>query len=73
MRPLRQPISSSEEHPRAKPGPVVIGMELRGCDLQASADYQGEAIAGIMLQLKFAQHQSWSYEVLHPPVVGPPW
>ena len=70
MRPLRQRISSSEEHPRGKHRPVVIGMELRVCDLHSSADYQGEAIAGIMLQLKFAKHQSWSYEVLHPPVVG---
>jgi hypothetical protein len=71
MRPLRQHISPSEEHPRGKHGPVVIGMEWRGCDLHSSADYQGEAIAGIMLQLKFAKHQSWSYEVLHSPVVGP--
>jgi len=70
MRPLRQRISSSEEHPRGKHRPLVIGMELRGCDLHSSADYQGEAIAGIMLQLRFAKHQSWSYEVLHPPVVG---
>jgi hypothetical protein len=70
MRPLRQRISSSEEHPRGKHRPVVIGMELRACHLHSSADYQGEAIAGIMLQLKFAKHQSWSYEVLHPPVVG---
>lgn len=51
MRPLRQRISSSEEHPRGKHQPVVVGVELRSGDLHSSADNQGEAIALITRDL----------------------